>query len=99
MPDLAEEVEHLWDWFQKLHRRRQYGFRANPLTSTEIASWGALCGLQIGTWEFEALCLVDDAVLVLLNTPKSAIDNNVSDGKSVAERMRSRGTIKDKDRA
>lgn len=94
MPDMAEEVEHIWDWFQKLHRRRQYAFGANPLTSSEIASWASCSGLTISPLEFDALCRIDDAVLPILNRPKSAIENNVSDGKSVAKRMRARGTIK-----
>jgi len=95
MPELPEELEHIWNWFQKLHRRRQYGFGANPLASSEIAAWASLSGWELSAFEFDALCRVDDAVLPILNRPKSAIDNNISDGKSVADRMRARGTVKD----
>lgn len=97
MPDLPEQVEHIWAWFQKLHRRRQYGFVANPLTPSEIAAWAALSGTTITPFEFDALCGVDDAVLPIINRPKSAIENNVSDGKSVAARMRARGTVRAKE--
>ncbi|MGV8954612.1 MAG: phage tail assembly chaperone [Cypionkella sp.] len=91
---MPEELEHLWQSFLKLHRRRQYGFGANPLGSPEIASWASLSGLQLSAWEFDALCRIDDAVVPILNKPKPAIENNISDGKSVAERMRKRGTVK-----
>lgn len=59
-PDIPEEIEYLWDWFQELERVRgvtEAGLC--PIGYTEIDAWRRLTGRVLRPHEVEGLVVLD----------------------------------------
>jgi hypothetical protein len=61
--DCPFEVEHIWDWFLHLNRRRQNGMSINPISHQEITAWSEGMKKAITPFERDALTQLDDAYI------------------------------------
>jgi hypothetical protein len=92
---LPPELEHVWEWFILLDRRRQIGMVACPVSEMQVEAFARLRGLTITPLEFDLLCRVDDAVLAVGSKPPSNPDAvPTSDGAGAAALMRGMGAKK-----
>ncbi len=71
---------------------------ANPISEPQIEAHLRLSGCSISPAEFDALCLIDDAVLGIANRTDVAPERSVSarDGAGVKGLMRGLGAKKGK---
>lgn len=63
-PEIPDIVEHIWQWFCRLNRRR--GFTQGgplPLSPETIAAFFSLERMEVRAWEWQALESMDDAFL------------------------------------
>jgi hypothetical protein len=99
MPELPEEAQGFWEWFNLLSSRRQPGMGASPLTSMEIEAFCRLTRMELGPWEAELVLRLDNAILTTWNenrpkrsaAPEKTKDENelipVSDVKGIKAMM------------
>lgn len=59
LPDFPEGMEHIWHWFNRLHRRRNVGMAECALSSVEYLSFFVLEGASPDAWEINALERLD----------------------------------------
>jgi hypothetical protein len=98
-PECPLEVLHVWDWFVALNASRQIGMAMNPISHSDIAAFAAGMDVEIRPWEWGLICRVDQAVLPILNGPKTAKADNetdTEDGAGVKAMMRGMGAQKGK---
>ena len=92
MPPLPVELEHVWEWFLLLDRRRQIGMVPCAISEMQIEAFARLRGISISPLEFDLLCRVDDAVISAggksLANPDSVY---TTDGAGAAALMRGMG--------
>lgn len=73
-PIFPDAVEHVWEWWWKLQKRRQSGFDSqNPITYTEIFHWAFLTRTQITPPEVEMLAQLDDAFIEQISIEKEGM--------------------------
>ena len=90
-------MEHVWRWFLMMHRRRQVGMDANPLSEVQIEAFARLAGVTISPLDFDLLCRIDDAVLETASKPAKNPDAVAkSDGAGAVAMMRGMGAKKAK---
>lgn len=94
-PELAEDLQYLWDWFVDLHNARSYGFSANAIGYPEIESFCRMTGALMTFWEVSMIRHIDNAVLPILN--KSGGHKADTTDADVAERkMAIRGAARER---
>lgn len=74
--DPPEELDHCFQWFLELHKERQSGFSALPLTSPFIVTWLHLYGITPFDIELKAVRIIDDAYLEVSHGRYSKTSDN-----------------------
>jgi hypothetical protein len=92
---LPPELEHIWEWFLLLDKRRQIGIAVCPISELQIEAFARLRCVTITSLEFDLLCRVDDAVLAVNSKPQTNSDAvPANDGAGAAALMRGMGAKK-----
>lgn len=66
-PDCPDVLAHVWEWFQKMHRRRRIGFNGpEPIDDASIAQWAGLRRIRITPFEVDAIQALDEAYFMYL---------------------------------
>lgn len=66
-PECPDVLTHVWEWFQKMHRRRRVGFNGpEAIDDTAIETWARLRRVRITPFEVEAIQALDEAYFVHL---------------------------------
>jgi hypothetical protein len=62
LPDFPVELEYLFDWFNRISKRRRVGMESNRINFTEIQAFANLNQLRMKVWEVQTIERLDDAL-------------------------------------
>lgn len=62
-PEMPDGVQHIWQWFLELNKRRDPGVGRSPITYTSMAAFFGLYGFTPDAWELRAIESLDDLIL------------------------------------
>jgi len=67
--DFPEPLTHIWSAFVALNKTRAQGFNGpNPITYSEIRAWKEVTQNPLHPWELEAVKLLDDIYIRVMNS-------------------------------
>lgn len=71
-PALPFSMEAHWRWFTDLHfRRSSNGYSPNPISFTELDAWSRLRGVQLSTFDVDAIMQLDTVYFAHLSAPNT----------------------------
>lgn len=88
--DYPPQLEYLLEWFWDLASGRQSGMGANPISWTEMRSWGALTGTHPDLWEVGVLRDMDRTFLEHMRKKSSGPSNPKHTGQHQPSKRRGR---------
>ena len=60
---LPYELEHVWQYFLQLHRKRTHGMSPNPISDEAILAWQRRHGIELTPFEGECIDALDEIYL------------------------------------
>jgi hypothetical protein len=79
LPVCPEELRYLWEHFDSMSMRRQHSEGgAQPLSSSDVAAWASLHGVEFVAWE---MALIDQLEVEVLNYNNKKIRERIEEMK------------------
>lgn len=70
---MPRDMGYLWEWFLKLHDRRQMGMANNPISWSDQKACFELLELRPSPWELDVISQLDNAFMASLSNEYNAV--------------------------